>query len=101
MAKTSVMEREKKRELICAKYRSKREKLNEIRSNVNLTDSERWEASQALQRLPRDSSRVRRRNRCQMCGRPRAFDRKTGLCRLHVRQSVVNGFVPGMRKASW
>lgn len=101
MAKTSVVEREKKRSRLCTKFREKREKLKAAINNINLTDQERWGAMQQLQKLPRDSSRVRRRNRCKLCGRPRAYNRLTGLCRLHMRIATVNGMVPGMHKASW
>ena len=101
MAKTSVMEREKKRGQICNKHRVKREELRNAVSNVNLSDEERQIAGYKLQTLPRNSAPVRRRNRCRLCGRPRAYNRLTGLCRLHMRIGVMNGLVPGMHKASW
>ncbi len=81
--------------------REKRDKLREAVSNIHLSDEERWEAMQQLQELPRDSSPTRRRNRCKLCGRPRAYNRLTGLCRLHMRIATMNGMVPGMHKASW
>ncbi len=101
MAKKSVVNRNNKRRKIADKFRSKREKLREAISNVNISDEERWEASQEMQTLPRDSSPTRRRNRCKMCGRPRAYNRLTGLCRLHMRAATISGMVPGMHKASW
>lgn len=101
MAKNSVVEREKKRAELCNKFREKREALRTAVSNVNLSDKERWDASQKLQSLPRDTSPSRRRNRCKLCGRPRAYNRLTGLCRLHMRSATIDGMVPGMRKASW
>jgi len=101
MAKVSMVEREKKRALLCAKYRVRREKLKEAILNINLSDEEKWEALQKLQSLPRDSSYSRHRNRCRQCGRSRAYNRLTGLCRIHMRSAVMNGLVPGMHKASW
>ena len=101
MAKKSVVNRNKNRKIIADRLRPKREQLREAISNVNLSEDERWEAVQAMQALPRDSSPVRRRNRCKMCGRPRGYNRLTGLCRLHMRIATISGMVPGMRKASW
>lgn len=101
MAKKSVRNRNARREKIANRTRAKRDKLRSDVSNINLSDSERWEAMQQLQKLPRDSSPSRRRNRCKQCGRPRAYNRLTGLCRLHMRIATVNGMVPGMHKASW
>jgi len=101
MAKISVVEREKKRALKCQKYRDQRVKLKATIKDMSLSDEERMQAVTDLQKLPRDSSPVRRRNRCKLCGRPRAYNRLTGLCRLHMRKAVINGFVPGMHKSSW
>ena len=101
MAKKSVRNRNAKRIKLVSKFRAKRDKLREAVSNVHLSVKERWEAMQELQELPRDSSPARRRNRCKLCGRPRAYNRLTGLCRLHMRTATINGMVPGMHKASW
>lgn len=101
MAKTSMVEREKKRTRLNQKYHAKRDALREAVSNLNLSDEERIAAELKLQSLPRDSSRSRQRNRCRMCGRSRAYNRLTGLCRIHMRNAVMNGLVPGMHKASW
>lgn len=101
MAKKSVRNRNAKRIDLVSKLRSRRDKLREDVSNIHLSDSERWEAMRKLQDLPRDSSPTRRRNRCKLCGRPRAYNRLTGLCRLHMRIATINGMVPGMHKASW
>lgn len=101
MAKKSVRNRNLRREKIANRLRAKRDKLRADVSNIHLSDVERWEAMQELQKLPRDSSPSRRRNRCKQCGRPRAYNRLTGLCRLHMRIATVNGMVPGMHKASW
>lgn len=101
MAKTSMVEREKKRTRLNKKLQAKRIELKAIVSNQNVTEDERWDAALKLQSLPRDSARSRQRNRCRLCGRSRAYNRLTGLCRIHMRHAVMNGFVPGMHKASW
>jgi small subunit ribosomal protein S14 len=101
MAKTSVTNRNERRKKIVSRLRVKRDKLREAVSNIHLSEAERWEAGQQLQKMPRDSSPSRRRHRCKMCGRPRAYNRLTGLCRLHMRMATINGMVPGMHKASW
>lgn len=101
MAKKSVKNRNARRLKLVSRLRAKRDKLREEVSNIHLSDKERWEAMQKLQELPRDSSPCRRRNRCKICGRPRAYNRLTGLCRLHMRIATINGMVPGMHKASW
>ena len=101
MAKKSVRNRNEKRVKLSQKFRVKRDELREAVSNISLSDKDRWEAMKQLQSLPRDSSPSRRRNRCKICGRPRAYNRLTGLCRVHMRIATINGMVPGMRKASW
>jgi small subunit ribosomal protein S14 len=101
MAKTSMVNREKKRALLNKKYDKKRKELKKIISSLNATDDERVDAENKLQMLPRDSSRSRQRNRCRLCGRSRAYNRLTGLCRIHLRGAVMNGLIPGMHKASW
>ena|SRR3990167_9128063 len=101
MAKRSVRNRNEKRIKLTSKYKVVRDKLRTAVSNINLGDKERAEAMRAMQKLPRDSSPTRRRNRCKLCGRPRAYNRLTGLCRLHMRIATISGMVPGMHKASW
>ena len=101
MAKKSVRNRNEKRIKLVNKLRPIRDKLRKDVSDVHMSDKERWEAMKKLQDLPRDSSPTRRRNRCKLCGRPRAYNRLTGLCRLHMRNATIYGMVPGMRKASW
>ncbi|OGT41619.1 MAG: hypothetical protein A3F42_07575 [Gammaproteobacteria bacterium RIFCSPHIGHO2_12_FULL_37_34] len=101
MAKKSVRNRNEKRRKIGNRLRAKRDQLRENISNIHLSDKERAVAAHQLQKLPRDSSPSRRRNRCKLCGRPRAYNRLTGLCRLHMRIATVSGMVPGMHKASW
>lgn len=101
MPKKSVRNRNKKRVAMVEKLRPKRDELRKAVSNKKLSEKQRWEAALMLQELPRDSSPTRRRNRCKLCGRPRAYNRLTGLCRLHMRIATIGGMVPGMHKASW
>lgn len=102
MAKKSVRNRNKLvRDVLVERFRVKRDALRDAARDIHLSDEERWDAGKKLQELPRNSSPVRRRNRCKICGRPRAYNRKTGLCRLHMRIFVNAGMVPGMHKASW
>jgi len=101
MAKVSMVEREKRRTKTVAKYAAKRAEIKATISNINASDEERWEAQQKLQKLPRDASPVRQRNRCRVTGRPHGVYRKFGLCRNKLREEAMRGFVPGLRKASW
>ena len=101
MAKTSMIEREKKRAKTRAKYAKKRAELKAIVANPEVGFDEKQQAMFALQKLPRDSSPVRQRNRCQRCGRPRGFLRKFGICRICFRDMALRGEIPGLRKASW
>ena len=101
MAKKSMIAREKKREKLVAKYAEKRLKYKKIILDLNSSDEERWDAEVALQKLPRDASPIRLRNRCQLTGRPHGVYRKFGLCRNKLRKKAMNGDVPGLVKASW
>jgi small subunit ribosomal protein S14 len=101
MAKKSMINRELKREKMVAKYAEKRAQLKEIINNSNATDEERLDAMLALQALPRNASPVRLRNRCGLTGRPHGYFRKFGLSRNKLRERVMQGDVPGVRKASW
>ncbi len=101
MAKVSVIEREKKRAKIVAKYAAKRAGLKAIINNRNLSDDERWEAQLRIQKLPRNASPVRRQRRCGITGRPHGVYRKFGLGRNKLREAAMRGDVPGLVKASW
>ena len=101
MAKQSMVERERKRERLVARYAEKRAKLRATMKNPNSTDEEVWQAQIALQKLPRDSSPSRLRNRCQLTGRPHGYYRKFGLGRNKLREHAMRGEVPGLVKASW
>lgn len=101
MAKVSTIEREKKREELIAKYAGKRAALKAIIQNPNSSDDERWDAQMKLQKMPRNSSPVRLRNRCQLTGRPHGYYRKFGLSRNKLREAAMRGDIPGLVKASW
>ncbi|HSW71735.1 MAG TPA: 30S ribosomal protein S14 [Gammaproteobacteria bacterium] len=101
MAKISVVERGKRRVKAYEKHKEARQKLKAIIYNVEATLDEKQDAQLKLQKLPRDSMVIRQRNRCRLCGRPRAFNRLTGLCRMHLRSALMKGFIPGMHKSSW
>lgn len=101
MAKTSMINREKKRAALVQKYAKKRAELKAVIANPNSTDEDRWQAQIALQKQPRDASAARQRNRCQVTGRPHGVYRKFGLCRNKLREAAMRGDVPGLVKASW
>jgi len=101
MAKVSMVEREKKRARLAEKYREKRQALRVIIKDPTTSDSEKWQAQLKLQQLPRDSSIIRKRNRCGLTGRPHGFYRKFGLSRNKLREVASRGEIPGLRKASW
>lgn len=101
MAKISMKQRELKREKLVAKYAAKRAELKAIISSPNSSDDERWDAQMRLQKLPRDSSSSRLRNRCQVTGRPHGVLRKFQLSRIKLREAGMRGDVPGLVKSSW
>ena len=101
MAKTSVIQREKKREKVVAKYAAKRAELKKIIADRSASEDERWQAQLQLQRLPHNASPVRLRRRCGETGRPRGVYRKFGLGRNKLREAAMRGDVPGLVKASW
>lgn len=101
MAKKSMIAREKKRTTIVSKYAAKRRALKAIIRNPNTSFEEKETAQIKLQKLPRDSSSSRQRNRCSLTGRPHGFYRKFGLGRNKLRESTMRGDVPGVVKASW
>jgi len=101
MAKRSMINRDKKRVALVAKFETRRDELRAKVKNVKLSDEDRHAAMVALQKLPRDSSYIRRRNRCSLTGRPRGFYRKFGLSRSKLREIMMRGEAPGVVKASW
>jgi small subunit ribosomal protein S14 len=101
VAKTSLIEREKKREALVKKYAPKRAELNAIIADQSRSEEERYQARLKLQQLPRNANPTRLRNRCELTGRPRGTFRKFGLARNKLREIAMRGEVPGMTKASW
>lgn len=101
MAKKSMIAREVKRNKMANKYAAKRAALKARIKNVSLDDEERYQAVLDLQKLPRDASPSRARNRCALTGRPHGYYRRFGLSRNKLRELVMNGEVPGVHKASW
>ncbi|MBI1425100.1 MAG: 30S ribosomal protein S14 [Gammaproteobacteria bacterium] len=101
MAKTSMVERERKRMKTVAKYAAKRAELKAKAKDLALSPEERMVAQEKLQKLPRDASPIRVQRRCRVTGRPHAVYRKFGLCRNKLRETMMRGEVPGLRKASW
>ncbi len=96
-----MIEREKKRAKLVAKYAQKRAELKAIIADKERPDDERWAAQLKLQALPRDASPVRLQRRCGQTGRPHAVYRKFGLGRNKLREAAMRGDVPGLVKASW
>ncbi|QXD23814.1 30S ribosomal protein S14 [Opitutia bacterium ISCC 51] len=101
MAKISAIHRNKKRERMVAKYASKRAELKKILASSETTDEEFWDAQRKLCKLPRNSSKVRLRNRCNVTGRPRAYLGRFGLSRITFREMALAGRIPGVTKSSW
>ena len=101
MAKLAVKLREKKRRNTVEKFKAKRAALLEVIHNARAADEDRDAARARLQKLPRDASPSRLRNRCALTGRPRGVFRKFGLGRNKLRELAMRGEVPGIIKASW
>lgn len=101
MAKKSMIAREVKRLKLVEKNQHKRQELKAIIISPTATDEDKIAAEVKLQKLPRDSSASRLRNRCNLTGRPHGYYRKFGLGRNKLRESVMRGDVPGVSKASW
>ncbi|MFM9887540.1 MAG: 30S ribosomal protein S14 [Burkholderiales bacterium] len=101
MAKLSLINREKKKRKVVAKYKTKRAELAAVIDNPRLSDDERQMARDKFHALPRNSSPSRLRNRCQITGRPRGTYRKFGLGRTKLREAAMRGEIPGLVKASW
>jgi small subunit ribosomal protein S14 len=101
MAKKSMIERERKRAKTVQRFAKKRAELKKIISDSNSGDEARAEALAKLQKLPRNASPSRLRNRCAISGRPQGYYRKFGLGRNKLREETMDGNIPGLRKASW
>ncbi len=101
MAKTSTVERNKKRCRMARSFANKRATLKAIVMDRDTTDEDRFAAVLKLAQVPRNSAKVRIRNRCELTGRPRATYRKFKLARIKLRELASKGQIPGMVKSSW
>ena len=101
MAKLSSINKNNKRIKLSNKFYLKRKKLKEIIMDKKLSLEERFKAQQKLSKLPRNSSKVRVRNRCQITGRPHGVYRKLRISRIALRELALKGRIPGMTKSSW
>lgn len=101
MPKKSVIARDVKRKKLVAKHAKRRSELTKAISAPQTSSTDQWDAMLALQKLPRDSSRSRQRNRCVLTGRGHGYFRKFGLCRNKLREVIMRGEAPGVVKSSW
>jgi len=101
MAKKAMVERNKKRRRMAEKYADKRAELKAMAGDTSRPPEERFQARLKLAKLPRNASKVRIRNRCELTGRPRGFYRKLRLSRVMLRELASHGQIPGMTKSSW
>lgn len=101
MAKRNMIERESKRAALVAKLEKKRAALRATISSTTASDEDKQAAVVTLQKMPRDSSYTRQRNRCKLTGRTRGVYKKFGLTRHKVREAAMRGEIPGLKKASW
>ncbi len=101
MAKQSMVQRDLKRKRIVAKYAAKRAELKKIIASPSTSFEDMMAAQEKLQKLPRNASPVRMRNRCQVSGRPRGYYNKFGLSKTQLREAAMRGDIPGLKKASW
>ena len=101
MAKTSAIQRNLKRIKLAKRYSKKRQELKKIISNKKLPLEQRFTAQLKLAKLPRNSARIRIRNRCEITGRPHGVYRKLKISRIALRQLGLQGKIPGLVKSSW
>lgn len=101
MAKLALINREVKRAKLVDKYAKKVKALKEIIDSGSASDDDKMTARLALQKLPRNASPTRQRNRCALTGRPRGVFRRFGLARSKIREVAMRGEIPGLTKASW
>jgi len=101
MARKALIEKEKKRNKLVAQKYAKRQELKKIIKSFETSEEDRLEAIRKLHKMPKNSSPVRPRNRCQLTGRPRAFYRKFKVSRLCFRELALSGMIPGVTKSSW
>jgi small subunit ribosomal protein S14 len=101
MAKTCSVERNDKRKILSKKFETRRKKLKAIIMNKQTSPEDRFEAVLKLNQMPKNSAKIRIRNRCELTGRPRGYYRKFGLCRIKLRDLASIGQIPGLIKSSW
>ena len=101
MAKTNMVEREKRRAKVAKRYAARRAELKELIRSPKTSAEDRAAAQAKLQSLPRDASPSRQRKRCAITGRSRGVYRKFGLARVKIREVASRGEIPGLVKASW
>ena len=101
MARSSIIQRQLKREKLSKKFHTKRQELKVIIKDTDASFEARMSAGIKLQKMPRDSSSVRLHNRCSLTGRSRGYYRKFGLSRNKIRETAMRGDIPGLVKASW
>lgn len=101
MARKSSVEKNKNRALQVKKHAAKRAALKKASVDLNASPEERFKANLKLAKLPRNSAKIRLRNRCKLTGRPRGFYRKLGISRIAIRELGASGLIPGMTKSSW
>lgn len=101
MAKVAMLEREKKRKALSRKNNAKYKKLKARVMDKSVSIEDRFEAQLELNKLPRNSSRIRQRNRCKVTGRPRGVYRKFQISRIALRELAAFGLLPGIKKSSW
>lgn len=101
MAKTSSIEKNKRRRMLTSQFKAKRAALKKVTQDRSKPMDVRFEAQIKLSELPRNSSKTRIRNRCELTGRSRAYYRKLKLCRNQLRELASQGLIPGMVKSSW
>ncbi|MCF8201954.1 MAG: 30S ribosomal protein S14 [Crocinitomicaceae bacterium] len=104
MAKESMKARERKRERLVNRYEKKRAELTKILKSTDASEevqSQKWDAMMKLQKLPANSSKIRKHNRCGLTGRPRGYMRQFGISRVTFREMALAGKIPGVKKASW
>ena len=101
MAKKSSIENNKNRQALVKKFAARRSRLKAIASDRNAPVEEQFEARLKLAELPRNSARIRIRNRCEVTGRPRSYYRKMRMSRIALRELGSKGLIPGLVKSSW
>ncbi|MBI1262239.1 MAG: 30S ribosomal protein S14 [Rhizobiales bacterium] len=101
MAKKSAINRDQKRRKLVAKFADKRAKLKAMTTDANLSMEDRFDAQLKLAELPRNSSKTRVHNRCEISGRSKAYYRKLRMSRIALRDLASRGQIPGMVKSSW